>query len=321
MKKLFSSILISFILFTNLVIPILVSAADPAVDVTGKTVVPENKSVYTMLAPIGNITCMDSSEENKISKKCLTNNIGEYLNVIFKLAIGICAALAVIMLILNGVKYMGDESIFGKTEAKSKMFGAIIGLLIALGAWALLNTINPALTGVGGLNISTAEVKLDPLVYGDTPHGPTNGKYCNGRVVAGAEVDTITGRRWDADSSERKILSDNGITVQRANSCKKVGESGCTSLTGLITSPVVNFKKSKCPSCVVVINGATECWEHSSGTTHFPGYSIVDIDDTPSMNTYVQSGTKQKNNSSFDLYIKDGIQFLYEKTHYHIIAW
>lgn len=133
---------------------------DPAIPITPKINVAENKSIYTMLAPIGDITCMDSSGQDP---KCITNDIGKYLNIIFKLAIGICAALAVIMLIINGVKYMGDESVFGKTEAKKQMFGAIVGLLIALGAWALLNTINPALTGQNGLNISSANVEIVPL--------------------------------------------------------------------------------------------------------------------------------------------------------------
>lgn len=117
----------------------------------------KNESIYKLLAPIGGITCMDSSGQDP---KCITNDIGKYLNIIFKLAIGISAALAVIMLIINGVKYMGDESVFGKTEAKKQMFGAIVGLLIALGSWALLNTINPALTGQNGLSISAAEIEI-----------------------------------------------------------------------------------------------------------------------------------------------------------------
>lgn len=137
---------------------------DNAVPIGAKVGLAENKSVYTMLAPIGNITHMDSSGSDacKNDPTCIPNDIGTYLNIIFKLAIGICSALAVIMLIINGVKYMGDESVFGKTEAKKNMFGSIVGLLIALGAWALLNTINPALTGQNGLNISSASVSLNP---------------------------------------------------------------------------------------------------------------------------------------------------------------
>ncbi len=130
---------------------------DEAVSVKPQINAAENKTIYKMLAPIGKITCMDSSGKDK---NCIGNNIGDYLNVIFKIAIGLCAALAVIMLIISGITYMGNESVFGKTEAKSKMFSAILGLIIALGSYALLNTINPDLTGVKGLNVSAAEIQI-----------------------------------------------------------------------------------------------------------------------------------------------------------------
>lgn len=219
MKKIFSFILISFILFINLFMPISVlaetnwkyevktfgiirgdfktladcqadqiffnkakaytigdctaytlstSSSDPVlinnkniqdqvINVTPKINVAENKSIYKMLAPFAGITCMDWSG---VDKTCIGNDIGKYLNIIFKLIIGLCAALAVMMLIIYGIAYMGEESIFGKVEAKSKMFSAVLGLLIALGAWALLNTINPDLTGKNGLNISAVSADI-----------------------------------------------------------------------------------------------------------------------------------------------------------------
>lgn len=128
---------------------------DKPIDVSPVTVL-TNSTTYTMLAPIGDITCMDSSGRDP---KCIKNDIGAYLNFIFKFGIGLCAALAVVMLIINGIQYMGDESIFGKTESKKKMLAAIGGLLIALGSWALLNTINPDLVGTK-LNIDAATVDI-----------------------------------------------------------------------------------------------------------------------------------------------------------------
>lgn len=95
---------------------------------------------YTLLAPIGNF-------------KTAPDNIGDYFNIIIKTVLGLAAVLAVIMIIIGGIQYMGDESIFGKTEAKSKITKAILGLLIGLGAYALLNTINPDLLGGGGIHI------------------------------------------------------------------------------------------------------------------------------------------------------------------------
>ncbi len=116
---------------------------------------PENNGtggneVYELLAPIGNF-------------KFAPDNIGEYFNTIFLIAIGLCGALAVIMIVLGGIQYMGDESIFGKTEAKSKIMAAILGLLIALGSYALLNTINPDLLN-GGVRIDQVSAAIEEEV-------------------------------------------------------------------------------------------------------------------------------------------------------------
>lgn len=116
---------------------------DPQTDTT-------KSDVYTFLAPL-------------TSEKTAPNDIGIYFNWIFTLAIGLCGALAVIMIVIGGVQYMGEESIFGKTEAKKQITHAILGLLIALGAFALLNTINPDL-----LNTSINIKSVSAEIGGDT---------------------------------------------------------------------------------------------------------------------------------------------------------
>jgi len=126
-------------------------------DISAAPESPKHDTTYDLLAPIGEQTQID------------TNNIGEYFNIMFKIAIALCAALAVIMIIIAGVQYMGDESVFGKTEAKSKIFSAIGGLFIALGAFALLNTIDPALTGKDGLTIDQVSAVIGVRNRADDP--------------------------------------------------------------------------------------------------------------------------------------------------------
>lgn len=109
-----------------------------------------NNIVYKLLAPIGNFTQMTAATD-----------VGAYLNTIIKIAIGLCAVLAVIFIVIGGIQYMGDESIFGKTEAKSQITSAILGLLIALGSYAILNTINPDLLGGNGVNINSVSGAIE----------------------------------------------------------------------------------------------------------------------------------------------------------------
>jgi len=105
---------------------------------------------YKLLAPIGSLT--EAPE-----------NMGDYFNTIFLIAIGLCGVLAVIMIVIGGIQYMGDESVFGKTDAKERIKSAILGLIIALGSYALLNTINPDLLGKGGIKINSVSAEIIDL--------------------------------------------------------------------------------------------------------------------------------------------------------------
>ncbi len=88
---------------------------------------------YTMLAPIGTFT----------PTGCYT--LKDYLEGIFTTAIGIAGLLAVIMIVACGVKLTASGSAGARSEAKECIYNAIFGVLIAIGSWLLLNTINPQL--------------------------------------------------------------------------------------------------------------------------------------------------------------------------------
>lgn len=84
-----------------------------------------------------------------------------YLNIMINLIIGICAVLAMIMIVMGGIQYMTSELVSSKQAAKESITNAILGLLLALGAFALLNTINPNLLDIGLGNLPTATVEVD----------------------------------------------------------------------------------------------------------------------------------------------------------------
>ena len=68
-----------------------------------------------------------------------------YINFLYSLSIGIAGLLAVIKIIVAGVKYMFSDVITDKGSAKKEIQGALFGLLLILGAYIILNTINPQL--------------------------------------------------------------------------------------------------------------------------------------------------------------------------------
>lgn len=79
----------------------------------------------------GNITSADS--------------IGSLINGIFKIAIIVGAMLAVLRLVYAGFLYMGTDLFDRKSAAKEAIQNAIIGLLLLVTTYIILNQINPDL--------------------------------------------------------------------------------------------------------------------------------------------------------------------------------
>lgn len=134
----------------------------------------ENDLKYNFLAPL---PC-DSGEgcvggELKTFDPAGDNKIGGYLNVMIRIFIGICAVLAVIMIVVGGLEYMTSELISNKENGKHRIRGAIFGLILALGAWTILNQINPDIlnTDLKSLEKITVNVTLEDQIKSYTGQG------------------------------------------------------------------------------------------------------------------------------------------------------
>jgi hypothetical protein len=89
-----------------------------------------------------------------------TNNLSKYLNLMIKIFIGLCAVLAVIMIVMGGIEYMTSELISNKEAGKERITHAIFGLLLALGAWTILYQINPNLLNADLKNLVEQKVEV-----------------------------------------------------------------------------------------------------------------------------------------------------------------
>lgn len=75
-------------------------------------------------------------------------NFNDYINALYAIAIAIAALLAVIKVIIAGVKWMLTDIVTSKEEAKKDIKGALLGLIIVLSAVLILTVINPNLVSV-----------------------------------------------------------------------------------------------------------------------------------------------------------------------------
>ena len=275
---------------------------------------PVYKKTYRLLAPIGDLTCIENGE-GVSNPGCVTGNVGTYLNIIFRIAIGLAAALAVVMIVVYSIAYMGNESVFGKNEAKSNILSSIGGLLIALGAYALLASINPDLVGTSGATIDQVEAQVSP----DQPQAVGNG----GKYVG---TNYVKGQNWPSDSVERSKLLSLGITTATPI-CTTVGQSGCATVFQLDTA-FVSKLKNNCKNCDIVITEGTGFWKHAASTKkiHYPGGWTVDLRKTTTLTNYVHSLPKVYKAKWFkgagaNCYsTRDGLGIIEESNHFHAFS-
>lgn len=72
-------------------------------------------------------------------------DFNSYINALYVLSISLGALLAVVKIIIAGVKWMLTDLISGKEDAKKDIQGALTGLLIIISAVLILTVINPKL--------------------------------------------------------------------------------------------------------------------------------------------------------------------------------
>lgn len=200
---------------------------------------------YTPLAPLpGTFT---EAGETKIT------NLSTYLSGMLKLLIAAGGALAILMAIIAGTKYVAAGiSPDAKSTAKSDLTNAFIGLALILSSYLILNSINPKLVK---FNLSLPLVTIVPSVP------PTS---------------TLTA--WGVDGPLRTQLLNAGVGVNKS-SCVNIGDTNCTSIYNLGSSAVTGLTSlaAVCAGCTVIITGGTEYWLHSTNTQHRPGNSVVDL--------------------------------------------
>jgi len=132
----------------NVAVPVQPLKCDPPQKLNAdKTAcVTDTDTTYTPLAPLPGLGLDEKGQPTDrpidTKQKCA---FGNYLNIIIKLVLGIAGVLAMVMIVMGGIEYMTSDLISSKEAGKEQITHAVLGLLLALGAYLILNTINPQL--------------------------------------------------------------------------------------------------------------------------------------------------------------------------------
>ncbi|HEY0980408.1 MAG TPA: hypothetical protein VGE18_03315 [Candidatus Paceibacterota bacterium] len=116
---------------------------------------------YRLLAPFPGLSvfldpdlCAERAAAGETGQMC---DINDFLNLGFKLLIGAAAVLLVLRIMFEGYKYITTDIPALKTSAKSGLWDAVLGLVLALSSFLILNTINPKLVE-NTVNVARLEI-------------------------------------------------------------------------------------------------------------------------------------------------------------------
>lgn len=144
----------------------------------------------------------------------VNSDFGTYVNTLYALSISIAALLAVIRIVVAGIKYMLSDVVTSKAEAKKDIQNSLIGLLVVLMAVLVLTVINP--------NITNVDLSLTQLQTPDEEAAPPPSDY---EILAQMDADHNWGiySYFDADNHDQVWLSDGALLGTFVNQCTAAG--------------------------------------------------------------------------------------------------
>ncbi len=101
-----------------------------------------------------------------------------YAGTIFKYLLYFLIVLAIVLIVINGIKYGLSESVTSKDNAKKGIQRIVGGLILVLSCWLILNTINPDILK-WKLDIAASTAASSPT-GGGTGNGSTDHPYNGG---------------------------------------------------------------------------------------------------------------------------------------------
>jgi hypothetical protein len=206
----------------------------------------------------------------------LTNNAGDlnaYINALYRLSISIAALLAVIKIVAAGAKYMLSDIVTHKEDAKKDIQGALIGLLIVIGAIIILNTVNSDLTNLN-FTVPVQEITQGQALERAIYDAVTADCDRPGRAAA---CQTLVCEGWITHGMEVRDGEDE-ISACRRTCFEDYG--------GAFDPKLYSPKSSTCRYDPVTaqkcdINNSWNCCKDINNGTWYPGHNMCYTDTNP----------------------------------------
>lgn len=235
--------------------------------------------------------------------------------------------IAPIRFIIGGFMIMIGGTSEGLSKGKAMIKGTVIGLLIALGSFIIVATflwlIGNNSSGSGQARVSWPEIECQPgtVPYSDTGTGGGGGDGDGDGDGTGPGGTNHANNLAQLQAADIRVWSSGVIQANCTT-------ANCTSLEGLPQTAIAGLIriKSECDTlyhvtnntlldCDLVVTAGTEVLGHE---THGPGRAIVDIDNTPSVDAYINNLIGISNPTLNTWYDTPYFATYYEGDHWHI---
>lgn len=234
-----------------------------------------------------------------------SGGIAPLVSQFYKIALGLAGASALGVLIYGSILWTLSGAVSSKQDAKEWISGALWGLALLLGAYLILNTINPQLT-----------ILKEPSITAVSVPAPT-------KSTIGALPPELAGFSLSHQKAQIEV---DAAGIKLWSSSGRIGPQteGSTSLEGVKTDTingVIAFKGACIAStgtpCDITITGGTEPGHEPGSYSHSNGYKL-DIDPNPQVNNYIMNSSRFEKlpPRGTDLVYRDkltGYVYVYEK--------
>lgn len=173
---------------TNEVTPVIAPTGTPVIgSYTGNCDPSKDENCYQFLEALptseGDLTSVNTGADKKKG-----TGLGEFIMFAFEIGVGIAGVLGVVMLTIYGFQYAANDKNIANFEVlKEKITKVMLGLLLLLGIFVILNTINPDLL-ILEPEINIAELKVESIeTISDTDYQTITGT----RVLSPTEYDAM----------------------------------------------------------------------------------------------------------------------------------
>lgn len=188
-------------------------------------------------------------------------NLAAFLNQVYKICIGLAAALAVLQIMRAGIMYMGGDSVTEKKEAKNLIAVSIGGLILVLSPVIVFSIINPDILDLKITGIEKLDVPLTPTE--SVPLTPTTGdeqmacKLTYAETKSSTQACSTLGAGWENVTASCCVaFSGTSYCCGRLPQLPDNSHIGSGKASYKIAVLSSDFTKLGSPSCVEYVTGS-----------------------------------------------------------------